>query len=420
MMAAGVAVVAIVVIGGLTYAGAMTLWNSTDGANAGSAVPELLFPATPTALLAGVSDDGALASLAAVVVRPDGTGGTVVAVPVSADATAGEGDERLPIAETFALEGRDALQREAEIALGVSFDAVEIADAERLERLFEPIGDVDVELPADVTDGSGDIVAEAGSVTMSPADLAAVLTARDPSLRAAEQFGAATAVWDGIQSAVGDGVDTAAPAAAPGTFDAVWTAATAGELPAWDLSSMSIDAARNPRGVDVALLDRAELALVFGQIAPGQVSAPNPSLSFRIIAGFDDEQLAGRPWTNADIAYRAVSQILFLRGNVISVDTTPATAPEENVVEVSQSGINTAGAEQVFGSIEVVDAEERIVGIDAVVRLGTAYLDFLDTVEAQQAGTVGSVPTEDAGTNAVEPVSTDDAAAVTTERANDG
>jgi hypothetical protein len=183
-------------------------------------------------------------------------------------------------------------------------------------------------------------------------------------------------------------------------------------LSAWTLTSVPIDDARNPQGLDVALLDRAELAIVFGQIAPGRVSAPNPGLSFRVVAQFSDEQLGDRGWTNADVAYRAVSQLLFLRGNVISVDTTPGSAPADTVIAVADTGMNTAGAVEVFGDVEVVEAEQVIVGVDAVLRLGESYLRFLDEVEAADAGTVASVPT--LGTADVEPVSSDDVTATTT------
>ena len=55
------------------------------------------------ALSAAVDESGALASVAAVlVVQPSGAGGSIVTVPVSADSSNGKGDERLPIAETFA------------------------------------------------------------------------------------------------------------------------------------------------------------------------------------------------------------------------------------------------------------------------------------------------------------------------------
>jgi hypothetical protein len=406
-LAALAAVGGLLLTGGLTYAGARTLWNSTEGSDAGSGAAELFFPDTPTALLAGLDDDGALASLAVVVVQPDGAGGTVVPIPISADATAGEGEERLPIAETVALQGTDALAREVEITLGLSLDAVEVADAERLAELLAPVGEVEAALPEDVTDAGGDVVAEAGTGRFDAAELAAILTARDPDQPAAEQFGAAAAVWEGVSAAVGDGV-TEPPAgedaaAAPDGIAATLTAALAGPLRSWTVRWRPIEPERNPRQVDNVLLDRPELAVLFGQIAPGRVSAPNPSIAVRLVVAFSDEQLGDRGWTNADVAYRAASQVLFLRGNVISVDTTADEAPTTTRVEVIQPGISTAGAEAVFGELDVVEADERIVGVDAVLHLGETYLEFLDAADAAEDGTVESIPAAGAD---VDPVST--------------
>lgn len=413
-----IAIAGLVLTGGLTYAGARTLWNSTEGSDAGTSVDELFFPETPTALLAGVDDDGALASLAVIVVQPDGAGGSVIPLPVSADATSGEGDERLPIAETVALQGIESVEREVEIAVSLSLDAVEVATADRLAELLEPLGEVEVDLPEDVVDAAGDVVVEAGSSALTPEELGLVLTARDPDTPAAEQFAAAAAVWAGVAETVGDGIGDPPPTGPDGsvvlptTAEGALAAAMAGELSTWAVRSRPIEPERNPRGVDVALLDRPELAMIFGQIAPGKVSAPNPSLSARVVAAFSDAQLAEYGWTNAEVAYRAVSQILFLRGNVLSVDTTPDSAPETTRVELGQPGINTSGAEQVFGELDVVEAEARIVGVDAVVYLGESYLRFLVEAGVDPAGTVESVPAEDPEPG-VEPVSTEAAAATT-------
>lgn len=397
LLAGTAAIGGLLLTGGLTYAGARALWNSTEGSDAGTGVAELFFPETPTALLAGVDDDGALASLAVIVVQPDGAGGSVIPLPVSADATAGEGDERLPIAETVAVQGIESLAREVEITVGVSLDSVEVAAADRVAELLEPLGEVEVNLADDVTDADGDVVVEAGAVTLAADDLARVLTARDPAVPAAEQFRAAAAVWAGAANVVDEGASGAAPqrgVTASDSVGAALAAATAGELSTWAVRSRPIEPERNPRQADVALLDRPELAMIFGQLAPGKVSAPNPSISVRLIAGFSGDQLAERGWTNAEIAYRAVSQILFLRGNVISVDTTTDTAPPTTRVDVSQPGINTSGAEQVFGALDVGPGDTRIVGVDAVITLGVSYLDFLDEANVDPAGTVQSVPTE--------------------------
>ncbi|MET0324087.1 MAG: hypothetical protein ABW219_02605 [Ilumatobacteraceae bacterium] len=392
-IAAGLAGAGIAAAAALGTLGAVTLYNSTEGAEASSGLPELSFPTTPTALLAAVDGDGALASMAVLVVQPSGTGGSIVTVPTSADASAGTGPDRLPIAETMSLSGVEALGPEAEILLGLSLDDVEVVDAARLTELLAPIGPIDVDLPIDVTDGNGDVVAEAGEQTLDAAGAAAILTARDPSVPGARQYAAAAAVWAAIAAAADGGAATGppgsaatpattVPAASSGTIEARLAQLAAGPVGHRDLRVEPVAPDANPRGVDVVLLDPAELALVFGQVAPGKVAAPNSALSVRLISAFTDEQLAPSGLTNADVAYEAARQILAVGGNVRSVDTgaDDADPPGETTeIELADETLvaGTDGADELFGPIEVSVGESRIVGVDAVIRLGTDYLPLL-------------------------------------------
>jgi hypothetical protein len=398
-IAVGIAAAGIAAAAGLGTLGAVTLYNSTEGAQAAADVPELVFPSTATGVIAAVDDDGALASLAVLVVQPSGQGGSVVTVPVSADASAGTGPDRLPIAGTMSTAGAEALGPEAEILLGLTLDDVEVVDAARLTTLLAPIGPIDVDLPIDVTDADGDVVAEQGPQTLDAAGAAAVLTARDPSIPAAQQYRATNAVWAAIAATVtgeADATATSAPAtsapatsapttAAPtpeGTIDGLFAQLLAGAVGQRDLRVDPVATDTNPGDVDVVLLDPAELALVFGQIAPGKVAAPNSALSVRLISSFTDEQLKSSGLTNADVAYDAARQILAVGGNVLSVDTgadvdDPPGA--HTLIEVADETLiaGTEGADQLFGPIDVSVGETRIVGVDAVIRLGTDYLPLL-------------------------------------------
>ena len=71
-----------------------------------------------------------LASMAVLVVQPSGAGGSVIPVPVSADASTGKGDERLPIAATVAGGDVESVRAEAEALLGLTLDEVEVVDAD--------------------------------------------------------------------------------------------------------------------------------------------------------------------------------------------------------------------------------------------------------------------------------------------------
>ena len=135
-----------------------------------------------------------------------------------------------------------------------------------------------------------------------------------------------------------------------------------------------------PRGVDVSLLDQAEITLVFAQIAPGKVAAPNPALTLRIEVPFSDEQLEGTGFdNNNEVAYAAISSLLFVGANVLSVNTDEGTTGEETIVELADETLTpaTVGVDLLFGSLDVQVAETRIVGVDAVMRLGTDYLELI-------------------------------------------
>lgn len=377
------AVVVTLSAAGLAVAGGLTLYNSTEGTSTARTVPERVFPATPTAALAAVDADGELASLAVLVGAPGGTGGSIVTVPVNADAAGGGGDERLPLDETFRLEGETALQAEVEVTLGLGMDALEVVDEARLVELLEGLGPVDVDLPDAVTDADGRVIAPAGERTLEPAEAAAVLTARDPEVTGGERYREAVAVWDGVAAKAGAGVELGG---GDGPVTTVLGPLLAGSVRNRSLGFDELDEESNPRQVDVVRLDRIELALVFGQIAPGKISAPNPALTFRIESPFDDAAVPADS-SRAKVAYDAISVIVFAGGNVVSVSTEVGEVPPVTQVLVSDDSLipEVENVETLLGPVEIGVAEERIAGIDAVVRLGSSFLDHLATTGSPEA-----------------------------------
>ena len=104
-MAVAGTVLALIGAAALTVVGVNTLADSKAGRRGDRERqrPVQRLPYTPTALVGTVDDEGRLASMAVVVAKPAG-GGSVIPVPVSADASGGEAEFRLPVAETFELE----------------------------------------------------------------------------------------------------------------------------------------------------------------------------------------------------------------------------------------------------------------------------------------------------------------------------
>ena len=121
LVASIAAVIAAALVVTLTVIGALTLYNSTDGADASAGGRELVFPHTPVGAIAALDDSGKLASLAVIVVQPAGAGGSVVPIPVSADSSGGTGPQRLPLDEAVHA-GIDAL-------------AQSVSDGEHIERM---------------------------------------------------------------------------------------------------------------------------------------------------------------------------------------------------------------------------------------------------------------------------------------------
>ena len=89
--------------------------------------------------------------------------------------------------------------------LGLGIDAIEVVDAARLATLLDDVGPIAVELPVDVTDASGAVVADAGSATLDPA--AAAVDPHRPRSggRGPRPVPAATAVWSGIAASMSGG-----------------------------------------------------------------------------------------------------------------------------------------------------------------------------------------------------------------------
>jgi hypothetical protein len=407
------AIVGVVLAAGLGAAGYSAIANTTDGREVGSGAPEVTFPSTPTAAVAVVDDTGGLASLAVVAVRPGdgdepGLGGSVVPIPVSADSSGGFGEERLPLNETVALFGPETLADEIPVLLGVDIDELVVLDEASAAALLAPLGNLDVDLPAPVVDRLGRELFAAGPQQLTSADAAAVLTAIDPAQRGADRYPTDVAVWSAISDAVAGGVDVSAdvpeaspvgstatggtepPAGAGGTLGRVLSGPVA-VRPLRSTPLVSLD--RNPRGVDAVVLDRGEVVVVFGHIAPGQVAAPNPGYNFRVVSRFGDAQLPAGV-SRLDVAYTATQALLDEQSNVISVDTAGGEAGEATVIEVSDE-ILVAAAEslsELFGLVEVRVADPRIAGVDVVVMLGTDYLTRLDTETAATVAPVSSAP----------------------------
>ena len=392
-LAAGVAVVT---AAGLAILGGVTLYHSTEGADAASGVPELVFPSTPTGALAAVDESGALASVAVLVVQPSGAGGSIVTVPVSADSTNGKGDERLPIAETVALSGPDALEPELESMLGLGIDAFEVVDADRLAALLEGIGPVEVELPADVTGAEGDVVAEEGTATLG-CGRGGGDPDRPRSVRAGHR---AVSRCDGgvVRDRRRDGrrwhrlgrrrqcrlVSRSMPC---------WRRSPGGPVGARGLRAEPLDAELNPRGVDVepARPGRDHPRLRPDRARQGRRAEPRPHPADRsALLGRAARGHRLRPTTTRSPTRRsrrccssAPTCCRWTRSRVRQVRRRWSNWPTRRWLPRLPASTCCSAASTCRS------AETRIVGVDAVVRLGTDYLEFIAEASGDEGAADG-------------------------------
>ncbi len=380
--------------------GVVTLSNSQEGEAVGvDPRPRVDLPATPNALLAVTDEDGELASVVVMTLLPDGQGGSVVTVPVNADATAGFGLQRRPLEVSFDASDIEGFVASVEDMLSISIERAEIVDAAGLDAMLPDIDALQLVLPTDVIDtrGGGGLISTAGQQTFTSRELATILTAIDDDAEVDESHTNDVAVWEALAALAPvqvppepvalDEVGRPIPPVSVGELiDRLWQ----GEVTVRDLLLAPIDDIENPTDVDVVLIDRRDSTLVFAQVSPALVSTPNTGLKARIVANFTEEELEasdGLYDSSSEVAIELIGRLLFLGGNVVSVETAETGVPELTLIEVldeSQLEETIAAAETLLGGAEVRVATTVLEGVDVQITLGMSYLEH----EVARAGDV--------------------------------
>ena len=391
VLGAVAAVLLIVAAGAMFVVGVVTLSNSQEGEAVGvDTRPVVQFPETPNALLAVTDENDRLASLVVMTLLPEGQGGSIVTVPVNADSTAGFGVQRRPLDESFDAADVEGLVASVEEMLAVTLQRASVVDAEGLEALLPVVEASRFVVPNDVvdTDGGGGVIASAGSQTFTVDEMVSILTAIDDDAEIDTTHDNDVAVWESLAQTAPMAVppeqvplDELGQPVVPVTVEELVSRLWQGEIAVRDLLVVPVDEESNPTEADVVLIDRRDSNLVFAQVSPGLVSTPNTGLTMRIVANFTDEQLAaadGVYETSSDLAVELIGRLLFLGGNVTSVDTAASGAPPVtiiNVVDERQFQESIEAAEALFGDAEVRVSERVIEGVDVEVILGMSYLE---------------------------------------------
>ena len=153
-IAAVTAAIGLVIVAAVLFTvGVVTLSNSQEGEAVGvDDRPRVTFPSTPNALLAVTDDAGRLASVVVMTLLPEGQGGSIVTIPVNADATAGFGQQRRPLDEFFDPDSPDEFVVAVEDMLSIGIELSAVVDPAGLEAILQPFESVQVVLPDAVVD----------------------------------------------------------------------------------------------------------------------------------------------------------------------------------------------------------------------------------------------------------------------------
>ncbi len=370
--------------------GVVTLSNSQEGEAVGvDARPRVQFPATPNAVLAVTDESDRLASVVVMTLLPEGQGGSIVTVPVNADATAGFGEQRRPLDESFDATDLPGLIASVEEMLAITVQRAEVVDADGLEALLPDVDAFQIVVPNDVVDtrGGGGVISVAGPQTFTLSEMVSILAAIDDDAEVDTSHPNDVAVWESLAQTAPVAVppepvplDGLGRPIAPATVGELVAQLWQGEVEVRDLLVVPVVDAENPTQADVVLIDRRDSNLVFAQVSPGLTTTTNAGLKVRIVANYTDDQLStadGLYDSTSDLAVELIGRLLFLSGNVPSVDTAPTGAPAVTILEVANESqfdvaVELAGA--LFGDAEVRVADTVIEGVDVEVILGMSYL----------------------------------------------
>jgi hypothetical protein len=419
-----VAVISVVVVSIVSYS---TLRTSEEGR-----APEVdrresvSFPSTPNAAVGVVDDLDRLTSIAVFALDPSGAGGSIVTVPVNADQTNGFGSVRLPISRQPYSPGNEEhelrLLSELEPLLTLTIERAAVVGPDELAELLDEVGPIDVDLPERVIDsdtpGSG-FVARDGEQRLDTEEVVEAFTAINAEDTSYSHHDVDVALWSAVADAAeGAGVDVPLDdfgrPVPPVGLDELWSRLVGGDVAVRDLA---IDVNATPRAdnetdADFVLLDRRDALLVFGSVSPGLVSKPNESLSFSLVVGFGESEVTplgddafGFQITKTSMTRRFIGEMLFKQANIVSVNLAdrPASVPDVTRIEIADERIEAdvrSVSERFFGDAEVVVAGTLIDGVDAVVILGSDFLeqraDLLE-IEREQAAAVEESVNDDEG-----------------------
>lgn len=379
--------------------GANSLLNETGG-NSVDDSSATKIPVTPTALVAVTNSRNEVASLAMLALDPSGRGGSIVSIPVGANAEIPKSGTIHRIADAYATGGIDALRADVEGLLNVSFNLVDDVDAAELGVYLQEFGDRPANLPAPVLDSAADgatlPVLDAGSATLTPQQIASGLASSLTGVPESTRLPTVKELWTAVASGAGtaagvtstsapgpaatEPVVTTAAGAEPADLFGYFGALRQGRVQVWQFSSVLItDPTRNPGNLDLYDIDGGEVIMVMASVAPSAIALVSNSIAIMIDTPYDDSELVRE----------AVLRLAYVGANVAVVRTVNEAPTKETTVFYSESIVRSdiEGYSSLLGTMSFVKTDETIEGVNARIVLGEDFRTFIGSAAGRTIAT---------------------------------
>ena len=374
--------------------GSARLLNEKGG-NSVDDSPTTRIPVTPTALLAVTNNRNEVATLAMIALDPSGKGGSIVSIPVGANAEIPRNGTIHRIGDSYATGGLAALRADVEGLLNVSFNFADDLTGAELAATIGEVGSREVNLPAPVLDTAADNTAvqilPAGKQTVTALQIATALASSEVGIAESTRQPNVKELWNAIAGAARTTAapvssDGSTPAATPVTADeptdmrGYVEALLKGRVQVWQLSSTLLtDAARNPNNADLYELDGGEVIMVMASVAPSAIALVSNSIAVMIDSPFDDPQLVRQ----------AVLRLAYVGANVVVVRTIDSPPTKETKVFYSDGAIrnDVEGYTTLMGEMQFNTTSEVIEGVNARIVLGEDFRTFIGSPGGQTIAT---------------------------------
>ena len=365
---------------------------NTSGGKSVDQTPALQIPTTPAGLLVGVNESDEVTMMALLAIAPGAKGGTIVSIPVGANAEIPKSGEIHRVADTYKTSGFDAFVIDVEGLLNVTFSVVAKVSTAELAAMLAPIGDQSMLIEKEVIntelDGTDTVVLSAGQQTLTPMQIAQGLMARKTGALESDRLSRIKLLWETVAKArpkTSESPSTTETTRSttlliPTDIASFFAAVISGPVQNWQLTGTFVsEPQRNPGPRDLYDLDGGEIIMVMASVVPSSVTAGSAMISF----------LIDSPFTDARITRQAVLRLAYIGANVIVVREVPGAPAAHTVIkyndEIVRSDLELFTT--LFGPIEFNKTDERVEGIDAQLVLGEDFRAFIGSAQGATIST---------------------------------